>query len=500
MKFLLLKTLLLRRAKDEGFTLPVVIAIGLVMILLSTVNMIQSGEETLLTLSKKGSSNALASAEFGIARYRELLNNNRVLAVYNLDQWTNANVSGQICDDISGTGGWADDSSSTWRNVSLNETTFSVDFNDDGDQTDTNVVIGEYKIVDYIYDNDNNVADDDNGEFNLFADANTDDDDPLEPNYQTITNENDIDDDGQSDAKGLLTLKGRSTDGSEAQIQVEIPLGVNTDDLESLDPGLWIRQSSLTNFGNITLNSGNVVLYKASSGSNRCDNVNISGITAIRDPRNLPPIVNLAGLTVRTLEGDISTEQTTPTPTDQVNYFNDGEIILGTGYDDDSSATQASNTVDEVERYYYTTGAANLVIDNGESMLADGTSKVILYVGGDLDINTVNGPTNLIRLGNSSNIATSRYLEIHVNGNVTIDGDGDLEITGLLHVPNGTVTISESARVNVTGSIWANNWDNTSSGTVTVDTDDYKFYSITPDRTPKPLTYRPTNWETQEVQ
>ena len=478
MKFFLLKTLLLRRAKDEGFTLPVVIAIGLVMILLSTVNLVQSGEETLLTVSKKGSSNALASAEFGIARYRELLNNNRVLAVYNLDQWTT--VAGQACDDISDSAGeWADDSSSTWRNVSLNETTFSVDFNEDGDQTDTNFVIGEYKIVNYIYDNDNDTTINNNGDINLISD--------------TFNNDG-------SPPRGLLTVKGRSTDGSEAQIQVEIPLGVNTDDLNSLDPGLWIRQSSVTNFGNITLNSGNVVLYKASSGSNRCDNVNIAGITAIRDPRNLPPIVNLAGLTVRTLEGDISTEQTTPTPTDQVNYFNDGEIILGTGYDDDSSATQASNTVDEVERYYYTTGAANLVIDNGESILADGTSKVILYVGGDLDINTGANLTNLIRLGNSSNAATSRYLEIHVNGNVDISGAGTVEITGLLHVPNGTVTIGDSASVNLTGSIWANDWDNTSSDTVTIDTDDYKFYSITTDRTPKPLTYRPSNWETQEVQ
>ncbi len=486
MKFFLLKTLLLRRAKDEGFTLPVVIAIGLVMILLSTVNLVQSGEETLLTVSKKGSSNALASAEFGIARYRELLNNNRVLAVYNLDQWTT--VAGQACDDISDSAGeWADDSSSTWRNVSLNETTFSVDFNEDGDQTDTNFVIGEYKIVNYIYDNDNDTTINNNGDINLISD--------------TFNNDG-------SPPRGLLTVKGRSTDGSEAQIQVEIPLGVNTDDLDSLDPALWIERSSVTNIGNVNVNGSNIVLYRP-AGSGGCDDppdLSSPAQNTISDPRLLPDIVDITAITnVRTIQGVINTETDPvtidPDPNDDEdyprdNYFQNGEIILGTGYDD-SGVTQALNTVDGVERYYYTTQTASLVIDNGESILADGTSKVILYVGGDLDINT---GANLIRLGNSSNTATSRYLEIHVNGNVDISGTGTVEITGLLHVPNGTVTISGSARVNVTGSIWANDWDNTSSDTVTIDTDDYKFYSITPDRTPKPLTYRPTNWETQEVQ
>ncbi len=483
MKFLLLKTLLLRRAKDQGFTLPVVIAIGLVMILLSTVNMIQSGEETLLSVSKKGSSNALASAEFGIARYRELLNNNRVLAVYNLDQWTT--VAGQACNDISDSaGGWADNTPNNWKSVTaLDENTLSVDLNNDGDTNDSES-IGQYQIVNYIYDNDNDITTDNNGDIDLISDV--------------------VNNDG-SPPRGLLTVQGRSTDGSEAQIQVEIPLGINTDDLDSLDPALWIERSSVTNIGNVNVNGSNIVLYRP-AGSGGCDDppdLSSPAQNTISDPRLLPDIVDITAITnVRTIQGDINTETdpvtTDPDPNDDEdyprdNYFQNGEIILGTGYDD-SGATQALNTLDE--RYYYTTQTASLVIDNGESILADGTSKVILYVGGNLDINT---GANLIRLGNSSNIATSRYLEIHVNGNVTIDGDGDLEITGLLHVPNGTVTISGSASVNVTGSIWANNWDNT-SGTVTIDTDDYKFYSITPDRTPKPLTYRPRNWETQEVQ
>ncbi len=502
MKFLLLKTLLIRRGKDEGFTLPIVIAIGLVMLLLSTVNLIQSGEEQLATLSKQGTSDALASAEFGIARYRELLNNNRVLAVYNLSEWkTNDTVTNQTCDSItSSAGGWADDTSTTWRDVlALDESILAVDLNLDGDTSD-NESIGQYKIVSYEYDNDGILGDgDDNGDIDLTSDA-----------------DNDIDGDGESDAKGILTVKGRAPDGtSEAQIQVEIPLGVNTADLTSLDPALWIEQSSLgdTEIGDVNVNGANIVLYRP-GGSGDCDDPTDFDFTGsdpqntISDPRLLPDIIDIPN--ARTIAGDISTE-TDPVSTDpnlndhidypRAHYFNptDKEILLGTKFDDDNANgnTQALYTgTDGEERYYYTTGNSNLNIEAGESILADGLGKIILHVGGDLNIDTGTNATDQVFLANSSNNATSRYLEIHVEGNVNITGSGTAQIRGLLHVPDGSVDIS--ANVNVVGSIWANDWNN--SGTVSITTDDYKYYSVTPNRTPKPLTYRPTNWETQEVQ
>lgn len=88
MKLLLLKVLLQRRARDEGYVLPMVIAIGLVMVLLGAVNLTGASEETLSAISQNSRSDALAIAEIGVARYRELLDNNRILTVYNHDQWT----------------------------------------------------------------------------------------------------------------------------------------------------------------------------------------------------------------------------------------------------------------------------------------------------------------------------------------------------------------------------------------------------------------------------
>ncbi len=512
MKFFLLKTLLIRRSKDRGFTLPIVIAIGLVMLLLSAVNLIQSGEEQLNTISKKGSADALAAAEFGIARYRELLNNNRVLAVYNLSEWQDGDgnsiidnefVRNQICESVTTTGGgWADSASTNWRAINLAETDFAIDFNDDGDTTD-NELVGEYKIVNYEYDNDGVLGDnDDNGDIDLENDA--------------------VNNDGTPPI-GILTVKGRR-DGSEAQIQVTIPLGVNTDDFNSLNPALWIEQenpTSIVGTGSVDVNGANIVLYRP-SGSGDCSTpTQLASQNTISDPRTLPDIIDIPN--ARTIprggSGGAISSETEPVTTDpnlndhidypRLHYFNstEGEILLGTNFDDDDTngddnpntfGTQALYTGTDGElRYYYTTGANNdLNISSGQSILADGLGKIILHVGGNLNIDTGTGQ---VFLANSSNNATSQYLEIHVEGDVFISGSGTAQIRGLLHVPEGTVNISGGANVNVVGSIWAGDFNNTSSGDVTISTDDYEYYSITSERSPRPLTYRPTRWETQEV-
>ena len=473
MKFLLFRILLLHRTRDQGFTLPMVIGIGLIMVLLSSVALVQSSEENLTAISKDQSSTSLAMAELGVARYRELINNNRVLAVYNLGNWTDANVAAQTCDDVSGA--WVD--TNNWFPITLDENIHGVDFNDDGDQNDIET-IGSAKIENYIYDNDADETDaGENGVFDQTSDdANLTDPDgagPLPP----------------IGARGILTVQGQAPDGGVAQIQVTIPIGVNTDDLESLDPGIWIHQESVTNLGTLDLNngpsgakSGNLVFYRKSTGNDRCTDV--AGAVDIRDPRDLPPLITLPPAT-NTLESDggaLSDDISGDPDYDATNK----EVILG-------KPSKTSNVdSDGIKRYYYEVpGPGDLTINDGQNLITDGTAKVVIYVNGNLNIN---GNVNIT---NSSDAATSRFLEIHVTGNVTIDGPGTVNIKGLINARNGTVTLSNNPTVNLTGSIWANNWD--SNGTVNVTTSEYEYYSITPERTPKPLTYAPTGWEQQEV-
>ena len=483
MKFLLFRILLLHRTRDQGFTLPMVIGIGLIMVLLSSVALVQSSEENLTAISKDSSSTALAMAELGVARYRELLNNNRVLAIYSLSNWTT--VADQTCDEISaGTGGWAN--SNDWRDITLNENDYGIDFNDDGDKIDTTVPIGSYRIVDYRFQNDNNPDDDGNVD--------------IDGNY-TDVGEDDIfnqtsDADNPNNPRGILAVQGRKIndagldDGGVAQIQVTIPIGVNTNDLESLDPGIWIRRDiedhpgfdGVIEPGNLIFNDdANLVLYRDVDDYG-CNTVNFAGTDSIRDPRALPPLATITGNHID-LNGNISDEPD----------FVDNELILGK-----LSETAALETdPNGVERYYYEVlGTDNLEIGAGESLLADGTAKVVVIVGGDLIIDSAPGDPTII--GNTSNSATSKHLEIHVNGDVDIRNGGNVQINALINARNGTFKISTTATVELTGSIWADNLDN-ANGTIDVTTDDYKFYSITTQRTPKPLTYPPTGWQQREA-
>ena len=474
MKLLLFKVLLLYRNREQGFTLPMVIGIGLIMVLLSSISLVQSSDETLTSVSTTQSSNSLAMAELGIARYRELLDNNRVLAIQSLDNWTSAAVANQTCDVIStvaGDDGWAN--TTDWRPVELDEAAADppFDYNNDGDTADTQVEIGSYRIVNYVYQNDDNPANDN---------------DPLDPGEDGIFDQT-SDENNPNDPRGLLTVQGQAPGSdSVAQIQVTIPIGVNTNDLESLDPGIWIHKANVLNWGNLNFNSGNLVLYRNNTGD-RCADLDIAmpapldDVTAIRDPRDLPlpSIDNLEFPTnandFNVLPGAIAAGE---------------ELIIG------KLSETSFEASDGVERYYYKV-TGDLTLNDGARLMSDGTAKVVIFIdGGDLNIN------GNVDITNSSNDASSRFLQIHVDGHVNINGDGDVNITGLIHAPGdnpdtGKVNINGAATVNLTGSIWANDWS--SAGTVNVTSSVYQYYSITPERTPKPLTYPPTGWEQQQA-
>ena len=160
-------------------------------------------------------------------------------------------------------------------------------------------------------------------------------------------------------------------------------------------------------------------------------------------------------------------------------------------------------------------------LEDGEAIITDGTAKVILHVGRNLIIDT-GSIGDRVRLVNAQHTSETRnptppgiarFSEIHVEGDLEISGTGTVDITGLLRV-GGTVRITGNPTVNVTGSIWTNDWDS-NSGTVNIDTDqtiatignpprnvtvnEYNFYSITPYKTPAPITSKPSGWERQEA-
>jgi hypothetical protein len=215
MKLLLLKILLQRRARDEGFTLPMVIALGLVMILLGAVSMTTANEENITAISQNSRSDALAIAEVGVARYRESLDRNRRLAINDSGQW--GTLTG-ICNNNTNEAApvTADDYFPSLTPNVANTIALAEDgqiLNNDGDNTDS-FNIGSYSLVSYDYSNANDV-------FNSTNDT---------------TNNN---------ARGILTVKGTAPDGSEAQIEAEIPVRINLRDMETIAPALWVGSLSL---------------------------------------------------------------------------------------------------------------------------------------------------------------------------------------------------------------------------------------------------------------
>ncbi len=459
---LLLKVLLLRRARDEGFTLPMVIALGLVMILLGAVNIVRSSEENLNAITQNSRTDALAIAELGMTRYRELLDKNRVLTVYNLANWTTPT---EVCDVIANTGGgWADSATTTWRNIILDETAIGNDVNSDGDTTDTAVNIGQYKIVGYTYNG--------NSPFNQTQDT------------------------SNGNSTGTLRVKGRATDGSEAQIQAEIPIRINPLDMDNLAPALWIGSGTLTatSMGSLTIpNDTNIVLSKPASGgiAGCIDPADIAPNKVIADPRNVPSITNIVTLVNAATTGVGGTKNTL------VNNLTSDQLLGST-----------TDNINGDGRYYYQVDNTNpLTISNNVSIETDGTSKVTLYVDNNITIG------NNVKINSDS--ISSAYLEIYVNGtrNITINttAGNPINITAFIHAPNSTLTIAGTGTVNINGSVWVKDWVNSAGATVNITPDgtynsfssstdkSYEFYTTTQQRTPKPLTANPSDWKTQEV-
>ncbi|BAZ43887.1 hypothetical protein NIES4102_08900 [Chondrocystis sp. NIES-4102] len=553
MKLLLFKVILKRRARDEGFTLPMVIALGLIMLLLGAVSIVKSSEENLNTISQNSASDALAVAEVGITKYRELLNQNRILTVYNHEQWNsnsvpvnllnngitqNVNVIGQTCDNLTTTPpGWKDGG----RAAAANDTSkwWRVEENIDPNPGDD--LIGEYRLVSYEYD----IFDsDDNGDFSVSSDANRDDDPGNSARSvaaNSITDENDRNDDGNSDAKGILTVKGRSRDGSEAQIRTEIPLRIN--DLANFAPVLWVGSGAISSPGTLNIptsstNPGNIVLRSSGTGCT-VPNPIAGNSNVITDPRNLPAIISVPTDPNKknVLANMSSTDPNLLFPNPPVPGIDPALLLPISPPPPPAPPTPPANRDDSRRFFYEVTNDVNI---NNNDLLTDGTADATLYVRGNINITgaadipatgTTPAIDNTLTIGNTDAAdATGNYanfnagsttntpvssanLEIYVEGNRTINinpNGGTINIEAFIHAPNATLNITGTGRVNINGAVWVNNFNNTSTATVTIRSDKtsttggrepaYKFYTTNANIAPRPITNNPTNWVREEVQ
>jgi hypothetical protein len=499
MKILLLKVLLHRRARDEGFTLPMVIAIGLIMILLGAVSITTANEENITAISQNSKSDALAIAEIGVARYRELLDSNRVLSVYDSNQWSTAT---EVCN--SNIANFLPGVSNT---ITLRED--SQELNNDGDSTDS-FNIGSYSLVSYDYTNANGV-------FDQTSDA------------------------ANNNARGILTVRGVAPNNAgEAQIEVEIPIRINPGDMTNLAPALWIGDNTITTADlgslNLGLGTGNVVIRDKAVAATRngCRNFTEDPDTdgaprlatgtrpVVSDNRDLPSIQKIVT--------DVANARTalsvsTGSSINNLPTISAGQIIFGstadapynpditTGFIVPNLSTGERGSCADIKscRYYYDPPTSATTFPADTDLLTDGIAKTTLLLNQPLFISAT---TRDIQVGSTNTFGGSNAFEIYVNGtgnDITINADSGrtINIKAFIHAPNSKLTITGTGTVNITGSVWVNDFENTTA-TVNISPDNiktsatavdraYKFYSTTTRRTPRPLTGSPTNWKTEQV-
>ena len=417
-----LKIALICRSSEKGFAVPFALTLGLIMMLLGTITIFQSQEEDVISTTQRQTATALSAAEAGASRYRELINKNRILAIYDSSSWTPSGET--ICDsDASGT-------------------PLSKAINGQWEDVSSDPDLGEYRLVSYNYSGT----------------------DGSDPNNSTI---------------GTLTVEGK-VDGATASIQVEIPVRPE-DPTDNFQPGLWLK-SSPTNMGNLIVDYGNILVKDSSESGcltpanpTSANLQNPSEQLIIADPRPFPIIPDYLSLPV-------------------INTITNQQII------DASILPRSVDSADANNYYHYkVTDALDL---SNKTLAINGGTKVILYVEGNSI--TFNGDVEI----NTTTSNPSPYLEIYGSTNtITIQftGSGTINGNALIHAPNATVTASDSPTVNITGAMWVNDWNDSSSSSITITPDltsgdpSYSFYSSKPAGSSKPAIHPPISWKTVEA-
>ena len=490
----LVKTILMRRSSDQGFIIPTVIALGLIMLLLGTVNVFKSNDENITAIAQRDTREALTAAEVGVAYYQDLMDKNKVIATYSACNtgltWNNF-LNLWICLDPVSDQSWA-------RAGNIPGINDSCDF-DGGNSNSTDVTwsttvagwqnvpgsSGQYRIVDYTY--------------------------------------------SDADDRGTLIVEGRDGSSDESaitRVQVEFPIqpGLEvgdtgdeiTDDLNNLNPALWI---SSDNNGTIT----SIVHGNSTDNSNH--NLIVNGNILVSNAN-----CQLTDTTTKNIAnylGNVAAVSlalpATPSPPDdatvgspfdltKINVITDDNEIKNTNLPrsgDNSEIVNGQNV------YHY------LIEDNlnlsGEDIVITSGAKVILYVQGsmtfgsnvDVNQNPANGSDNLEIYGNSSSAQFGCAIAGGcLNNDIDFTSGGTTNIKAFIHAPNATVTSQNGKVVNLTGAMWVKQWNDTShaSNQITITPDDsfFNYSSIrnldgTSNFALKPIIYPPSNWTTQRV-
>jgi Tfp pilus assembly protein PilX len=452
----IIKAILIRRSREQGFAIPTIIALGLIMTLIGTINIFKSSDENLTAISQRDAQKALTAAEAGVAYYRDLIDKNKTIAVYNSTgtvSWTNPNNIPAINNNCGftnqGNTAVSNAATSAWQNVNGNSD------------------LGQYRLKSYTYDGN----------------------------------------------AGTLVIEGRdrnSTDAASIEVSVDFPIQPGlfptdfpnnitnkvTENLNNLNPALWIANNDTPS----TINTSDFNL----NGSN--DNLTVDGnILISKDDCDLSAIQTQVDALGNVTANSNSIPPIPTQPTSITTITNNSDII-----NTDLPRSGDLYQVENGENVFYYLIQNDLDLADTEKIQITTGSKVVFYLQGNMTI-TGNVDINCNDTDNDDvcdDTNDSDNLQIYVTNTtstVEFKGSGTINVKALIHAPNAEATItSDELTVNINGAIWVNKWDS-STGDITITSDESYFYYknlddlVTQLGAINPIIYPPTNWQTCEV-
>lgn len=432
--------------KEAGNTLLVAIALGLLLMVGTSISLLNSSRAKTNAKSSESSQQAMAVAELGVARVHDFLVRNPVLATHNSTEWDNLAGTTQIVGTFTNTSSGTSSCQNIVNASGFSPLTTTIErFKTSGDLVEeNNPRKGGIKVVDYRYEE-------------IMPQANASN--------------------GQIYAYGHLTVKGQinpiannvsevfdrdNSSVSKAQVKVKIPLRKNTTPFTF--PGVWISNQAIQSPTNSIIQANLLVPS--------CNNMGLqiaSGYQVILSPianefpslptppaDNNPRYYNL---------GDVTNSITLPRATDEPI---ETETVVHNG-----------NTY-QVKVYKYKVNSINLnggekitiipgrkvvlhvygnislggsqVIDNrctsvSGSYTCDNNTKIVTYQGGE---QSVFRRENLVILGYARNTGPATSTE------PSICLAGGAEIFGFVFAPDYAVGAAGTGNGNgFTGAVWA---------------------------------------------
>lgn len=464
-----LKHALKHRYREQGFALPIVMGMGLIMILIATTLMIRSNGDQTTALAQKATNRGLSAAETGITRYQSLINNNRVIAMYSRTgtlSWTNASSIPSINNCPGGGVSQVTAAATTdWQDI---------------DSTDPSK--GQYRLVDYTYSPTPGVV----------------------PGTGTLTVEGRV--------NQAVTGNTASQTAGTATTRLVASIPVNVGALNTEVPALWVKNSTITKMGNDKVN-GNILI-------NSCPPATSATSDNLYDPDTQKVIANPVSFP--------DTPALPPARADgSASYYTLTDSLFGKTFPRPAVAAVpatrrtpaiAAVPADEPAADGYYHYLINDLVDNGngEITISPG-KKVIFYVqgnidlGGNPDINKTSGntPDQMQIYGNTyTSPSSTKYgctglslgttcptLKVQVGGTGTI--------TAFVHAPDATGSVNGGGNTNgnFKGSMWLKDWD-ASSGNSKVKIDasgSYSNYLSSQNMVVSPLIFPVSSWQRQET-